>query len=69
LYTNIDQKLVTSLNKLLNCELGGLDCRVITAEYRTRVQCIHMHHLFGNALIHVIYSVVPGQYSYTITED
>jgi len=28
-----------------------------------------MHHLFGNALIHVIYPLVPGQYSYTITED
>jgi len=26
----------------LNCEIGELDCRVITREYRTRVQCIHM---------------------------
>jgi len=26
----------------LNCEIGGLDCRVITTEYRTRVHCIHM---------------------------
>ena len=41
-YTNIDQKLVNSLHGLLNCEIGGLDCRVITIEYRTRVQCIHM---------------------------
>jgi len=39
LYTNIE--LVNSLHGLLNCEIGGLDCRVITTEYRTRVQCIH----------------------------
>ena len=42
LCTNIDQKLVNSLHRLLNCEIGGLDCRVITIEYRTRVHCIHM---------------------------
>jgi len=30
LYTNIDQKRVNSLHGLLNCEIGGLDCRVIT---------------------------------------
>jgi len=66
LYKNIDQKLVNSLHALLNCEIGGLDCHVITREYRTRVHCIHMYHLFGNALVHVIYSVVSGQYSSTI---
>jgi len=27
---------------LLNCEMGGLDCRVITTEYRTRVHSLHM---------------------------
>jgi len=43
---------------LLNCEIGGLDCHVITIEYRTRVQCIQMYHLFYNAMGHVIYSVV-----------
>ena len=42
LYRNIDQKLVNSLHRLLNCEIGGLDCRVITPEYKTRVHCIHM---------------------------
>ena len=42
LYTNVDQKLVNSLHGLLTCEIGGLDCRVITTEYRTRVHCIHM---------------------------
>jgi len=42
LYTNIDQKLVNSLHGLLNCEIGGLDGRVITTGYRTSVQCIHM---------------------------
>ena len=42
LYTNIDQTLVHSLHGLLNCEIGGLDCHVITTEYKTRVHCIHM---------------------------
>jgi len=65
LYTNIDQTLVNSLHGLLNCEIGGLDCHVITIEYITRVQCIHMYHLFCNAVVHAIYSVVSGQYSYT----
>jgi len=46
LYTNIYQTLVNSLHGLLNCETGGLDCRVITTECRTRVHCIHMYHLF-----------------------
>jgi len=31
-----------SLHGLLICEIGGLDCRVIATEYRTRVHCIHM---------------------------
>jgi len=68
-YTNIDQKLVNSLHGLLNWEIGGLDCRVITTEYRTRVQCIHMLHLLCNVLVHVIYSVVSGLYSYTIANE
>ena len=55
-----------SLHGLLDCEIGGLDCRVITTEYKTRVHCIHMYHLFFNALVHVIYFVVSGQYSFTI---
>ena len=54
-------------NGQLNCEIGGLDCHVITTEYRTRVHCIHMKHLFCNALVHVIYSGVSGQCSHTIT--
>jgi len=29
-------------DRLLNCEIGGLDCRVITTEYITRVHCIHI---------------------------
>jgi len=36
LYTNIIQTL-NSLHGLLNCEIGGLDCHVITIEYKTRV--------------------------------
>jgi len=36
-YTNNDQTLVNSLHGLLNCEIGGLYCRVITTEYITHV--------------------------------
>ena len=39
-YTNIDQALVNALHGLLNCEISGLHCRVITTEYITH--CIHM---------------------------
>ena len=39
---------------------------MLLQQYRTCVHCIHMYHLFCNALVHVIYSVVSGQYSYTI---
>ena len=48
---------------------GGLDCHVITTEYRTRVHCIYMYHLFCNALVHAINSGVSGQCSYTIQND
>ena len=64
LYTNNDQKLLSSLHGLLNCEKGGLDCRVITTQYRARVHCIYMYHIFCNALVHVMYSGVSGQCSY-----
>ena len=30
LHENIDQTFVISLHNLLNCEIGGLDCDVIT---------------------------------------
>ena len=40
--TIIDQTLVNSLHGLLNCEISGLDCHIITTEYRTRADCIHM---------------------------
>ena len=45
--------VMNSLHRLLNCEIGGLDCHVITTEYRTRVQFIHMYHLFCYTLVHV----------------
>ena len=35
-YINIDQTLMYSLHRLLNYEIGGLDCHAITTEYRTR---------------------------------
>jgi len=31
-YININQTLMNSLQGLLNCEIGGLDCHVITTE-------------------------------------
>ena len=37
-----------------------------TTEYRTRVHCIHLYHLFGHALVHVIYSGVSDQCSHTM---
>jgi len=67
LYMNINQELVNSLHGLLNGEIGGLHCRVITTEYRTRVHCIHMYHLFCKAL--VLYSEVSGQCLYTISSS
>ena len=42
LYSNYDQTLVNSLHRLLKCEIGGLDCRIITTEYGRHVHCIHM---------------------------
>ena len=33
--------LVNSLHGLLNWEIGGLDCHVITKEYRTRAHCLN----------------------------
>ena len=30
MYTNIDQTLVNSLHGMLNCEIGVLDCHIIT---------------------------------------
>ena len=61
-----NSSLTNSLQGLLNCGIGGLDCRVITTEYRTHVYCIHMNHLFRNVFVHVIYIRVSGQCSYTI---
>jgi len=62
LYTNIEPD--TREFRLLNCEIGRLDCRVITTEYRKHVHCIHMHHLFCNALVHVIYLAVSVRIHY-----
>jgi len=66
LHENINQTLVNSLHGLLNCEIGGLDCRVITTEYKIRINCIYMLHLFCNALVYVIYSDVSGTCFHTI---
>jgi len=37
-------------------------------EYRTRVNCIHMSHLFCNALVRDIYSSMSGECSHAINE-
>ena len=50
----------------LNCEIGGLDCHVITTEYRARVHCIHMNTYFLMHLGPCIYLGVSGQYLYTV---
>jgi len=41
LHGNIDQTLMKSLHGLLNFEIRGLDCRVITAEDISRVHWKH----------------------------
>jgi len=66
-YTNIDQKLVNSFTRII--ELWNRWIRLSCYNNRTRVYCIHIYHLFCNALVHVIYSEVSGQYSYTISHD
>ena len=70
LYTNIGQTLVNSLHGQLNCEIGGLDCRVITTEYITRVhstvythvipilQCVHLCNLFGSVWSMFLYKIL-----------
>jgi len=35
---------------------------------KTRINCIHMEHLFRNALVHVIYSRVAGLCSHKIQQ-
>ena len=64
----LTKTLMNSLHRQLKCEIGGLDCHVITTEYKTSVHCIHMYNLFCNALIHVIYSGVSGQCFHTILQ-
>ena len=56
-YTYIDQKLVNSLNGLLNCEIGGLDYVVMTTEHSTRVYWINMLQLCHNALVGSVWSM------------
>jgi len=56
---NIDQTLVNTLQGLLNCAIGDLDCIVITTEYLTHVHYTHMYYLFCN----VNYSKESGQFS------
>jgi len=53
-WTHWPRTLVYSLLGLLNCEIGGLDCRVITTEYKPRVHRLHMLNLSYNTLVHVI---------------
>jgi len=66
MHGNIDQTFMNSLHGLLNCEIGELDCHVVTTEYIIGVYCIHMSHLFCCALVHVVYSRLSGPASYPI---
>ena len=65
---NINQELVNSLQRLLNGEIGGLHCRVITTEYRTRhcplythvthiLQCVGPYYLFGRVWSMFVYNI------------
>ena len=63
LYLLVDQTLVNALHGLLNYDIGRLDCCVITTEF---IKQVHWIHMYCNALVCVIYSVVSTQYSYTI---
>jgi len=40
-YTHIDQTLVNSLHRLLNCEIGGLDCHVIIQQSIEHVSTVY----------------------------
>jgi len=73
LYTNIDQTLMNTSHRLLNCEMlcWIVKCHVelwnvVLLHQSIRVHCIHMLHLFFTGLVHVIYLGVSGQCSYTI---
>ena len=66
--TDIDQKL-NSLHGLLNCEIGGFDCRVITTKYRTSplntrvspiVQCVGPCNLFRSVWSMFVYNSSGG---------
>jgi len=69
LYTHIDQTLVKSLHGLMNWEIGGLDCCVITTEYRTRVHCIHMYFVIHWSMVFIREYLVNVliQYKYALT--
>ena len=58
--------LYNLLHGLLNCEIGGLDGRVITIENITHVHRLHMYHLFCYALVQIINSRVSDQCSRAI---
>ena len=63
-YTTIDQTLVNSLNGLLNCEIGGLDCRVynihVSIVYTciTFLQCIGPCNLFRSFRSIFVYNIL-----------
>ena len=74
LYTNLDQTLMSSLHGLMNCEIDGLKCRVITSEYRPRVHWIHMLHLFcmlfiRKYLINVLVLLYQNRYALMIIKQ
>ena len=77
-YKHWPDTCVNSLHGLLNCDISGLDCRVITTEYRTRVHFIHMLHVFvmhwsmwfiREYLVNLVNSYIISltRYTYTLT--
>jgi len=56
---------LNSLQGLLNCEKGGLDCHV-TGENNRVYDLVSIVYTCITYFAHVIYSIVSDQYSYTI---
>jgi len=67
LYVIIDQTLVNSLHGLLNCELGGLECRVTTKDiYLVSIVYTCNTYVVMHWSMQFI-SLVSGRYSYVLT--
>ena len=70
LYTNIDQALINSLHRLIKYTVKQVDQTVMllqrSIEHVSIVHTRTIYFVYSNALVHVIYSGVSDQCSYTI---